>query len=147
MDPKATPWAYFDGAIQGKPPLGGSRGVLYLTKNDKLQIKFASGHCTNSKAELAAIHSVLELVVNRNITSLHIYGDSKMVVDWVNNKIKIKAPHIQQLLRVISRHLVTTSVFSITHICRELNTEADKLSKNTVLLVPSQTKVEETREG
>ena len=29
---KEIPWAYFDGASQGNPPLGGLRGVLYLSK-------------------------------------------------------------------------------------------------------------------
>ena len=65
---KGIPWAYFDGASQGDPPLGGSRGVLYLSGFHKIQTKFALGHCTNNKAKLAALHMVLELAIKNNIS-------------------------------------------------------------------------------
>ena len=47
---KDIPWAYFDGASQGDPLLGGSRGVIYLSDNHKIQAMFDLGHCTNNKA-------------------------------------------------------------------------------------------------
>ena len=62
---KGIPWSFFDGASQGEPPLGGSRGVLYLPVLHKIQDKFAPGHCTNNKAELVALHLVLELAFKK----------------------------------------------------------------------------------
>ena len=57
--------------------------------------KFAPGHCTNNKAELAALHLVLELALNHNINQMQIFGDSRVVVDWANRRIQINAPHLQ----------------------------------------------------
>ena len=88
---KEIPWDFFDGASQGDPPLGGSGAVLYMPNKQKIQAKFVQGHCTNNKAELAALHLVLELALNHNINQMQIFGDSKMVVDWVNRRIQINA--------------------------------------------------------
>ena len=128
------PWAYFDGASQGDPPLGGLGGVLYLSENHKIQARFAPGNCTNNKVELAALHLVLNLAINNNISQLQVFGDSKMVVDWVNRKIQINAPHLQQLLNAIRRLLEFFTGFRISHICRELNMEVDGLSMLALLL-------------
>ena len=78
---KTVPWAFFDGASQGDPPLGGSGGVLYFSDKHKMQAKFAPGHCTNNKAQLVALCMILNLVINNKISQLQVFGDSKMVVD------------------------------------------------------------------
>ena len=78
---KEIPWDFFDGASQGDPPLGSSGAILYLPNKQKIQAKFAPGHYTNNKAELEALHLVLELALNHNINQMQIFGDSKMVVD------------------------------------------------------------------
>ena len=67
---------------------------------------------------------------------MQVFGDSKMVVDWVNRRIQINSPHLQQLLNVISRFLEQFTSFSIAHVYRELNSEADKLSKMALPLEP-----------
>ena len=61
---KAIPWDFFDGASQGEPPLGGSRGVLYFSEKFKVQVRYAPGHCMDNKAELATLHAILELAIN-----------------------------------------------------------------------------------
>ena len=85
------------------PPLGGSGGVLYLSNNHKIQARFAPGHCTNNKAEIATLHLVLQLALNNNISQLQFFGDSKMVVDWVNKKIQINAPKIYSNYSTLSK--------------------------------------------
>ena len=117
--------------------------MLYFFDKHKIQVKFSLGHCTNNKAELAALHLVLNLVINNNITQMQVFGDSKMVVDWVKRKIQINAPHLQQLLNTIRRLLEFFTGFRITHIYRELNMEADGLSKLALLLDPSKLDTEE----
>ena len=92
---KQIPWYFFDGASQGDPPLGGSGAVLYMPNKQKIQAKFAPGHCTNNKVELTTLHLVLELPLNHNINQMQIFGDSKMLVEWANRRIQINAPHLQ----------------------------------------------------
>ena len=67
-----------------------------------------------------------------------------MVVYWVNKKIQINAPHLKQLLNAIRRLLESFSNLMISHIYRELNMEADRLSKITLLLEPGKLETEET---
>ena len=74
---KNIPWAFFNGANQGDPPLGGSGGVLYLSDNHKIQARFSLGHCTNNKLELVALHLVLNLAINKNITQLQVFWGFK----------------------------------------------------------------------
>ena len=120
--------------------MGGSGGVIYFSEKHKVQAKFAPGHCTNNKAELTALHTVLNLAININISQLQVFGDSKMVIDWVNRNIQINSPHLQQLLRAIIRFLEIFTYFSITHIYRELNMEADAL-----LLAPGNLETKEIK--
>ena len=68
-----------------------------------------------------------------------------MVVDCINRKIQINAPHLQQLLNVIRRLLGFFTGFNISHIYRELNMEADGLSKQALLLDPSNMETEVIR--
>ena len=117
--------------------------MLHLSENHKIQERFSPGHCTNNKAELAALHLVLNLVINNNITQMQVFGDSKMVVDWVNRKIQINAPHLQILLNIIRRMLESFTGLRISHIYRELNMEADGLSKLALLLDPGKLETKE----
>ena len=68
-----------------------------------------------------------------------------MVVDWVNKKIEINAPHLQQILRAIRRILDLFSGLSITHVYKELNMEEDSLSKLAVLLALGHLETEEIK--
>ena len=66
-----------------------------------------------------------------------------MVVDLVNRKIQINAPHLQQVLNIIRRLSEFFTGFRIYHIYRELNMEADGLSKLALLLDPGKLETEE----
>ena len=106
-------------------------------------MKYAPGQCSNITTKLESMHAIIELVVKRNIISFQVYGDPKMVVDWVNNKIQIKAPRLHQLLKAIRRILNFFSVLNITHVYRDLKTKADTMSKLALLLAPGEMAIEE----
>ena len=57
-----------------------------------------------------------------------------MTIDWANGKLQINAPHLQHLLKTITEQLVAFETISFKHIYRELNYEADNLSKMTLSL-------------
>ena len=117
--------------------------MLYLSDNHKIQERFSLVHCTNNKEKIATLHLVLNMAINNNISQLQVLGDSKMVVDWVNRKIQINGPHLQQLLNAIRRLLELFTGFRISHVYRELNMEADGLSKLALLLDLGKLKTEE----
>ena len=103
---KNTPWAFFDGASQGEPLLGGAGGILYMNEMSKTEILFAPGQGTNNKAELSTLWLVLKIVTEKNVKNLQICGDSKLTIDWANGKLQINAPHLQHLLRAIKSQLI-----------------------------------------
>ena len=117
--------------------------MLYLSDNHKIQERFSLVHCANNKEKLATLHLVLNMAINKNISQLQVFGDSKIVVDWVNRKIQINAPHLQQLLNTIRRLLEFFTSFRIYNIYRELNMEFDGLSNLALLLDPGKLDTEE----
>ena len=131
---KNTPWAFFDGASQEEPLLGGAGGVLYLNEYSKTEITFAPGQGTNNKAELSALWVVLKIAAEKNVRNLQICGDSKLTIDWENSNLQINATHLQHLLKAIRSQLENFHSTSFQHIYRELNEEADKLSKEALML-------------
>ena len=67
-----------------------------------------------------------------------------MKLDWENNKIHIRAPHLQHLLDEIKRQINLLGYISFHHVYREMNEEANSLSKS-VLLLATGTILEEER--
>ena len=52
-----------------------------------------------------------------------------MVIDWANGKSQIKAPQLQNILKKILHVMTSFESVSFTHIYKEINGEADLLSK------------------
>ena len=67
---------------------------------------------------------------------MHLFRDSKMTIDWENGKIKINAPHLQQLLKATREKISYFETMNFNRIYRELNSEAYKLSKMAPSLPP-----------
>ena len=57
-----------------------------------------------------------------------------MVIDWEKDKIHIKAPHIQHLLRIIKEQKDAFETISFTRVYRDLNTEGNTLSKEALAI-------------
>ena len=57
-----------------------------------------------------------------------------MTIDWANDNIQINAPHLQHMLRSLREQMVAVKSITFQHIYRELNYEADKLSKMALAL-------------
>ena len=91
---KEMPWAFFDGASQGEPPLGGAGAVIFFPSTRKKKIKYAIGQASNNKVELSALWDTLKVAKSSHIQEIQIYGDTKVVVDWENEKNTIRAPKL-----------------------------------------------------
>ena len=78
---KEMSWAFFNGASQGDPLLGGAGAVIFLPSTKKMKIKFATGQASNNKAELSALWATLKVAKSTHIQEIQIYGDSKVVID------------------------------------------------------------------
>eukprot|EP00253_Pinus_taeda_P023686 PITA_23686 len=79
----STPWAFFDGSAQQQ----GCGGGFLLFKNDQhfYKVKLGLGPGTNNFAEIISLRHLLHFALGHNCMHIHIFGDSKIIIDWFNN--------------------------------------------------------------
>jgi ribonuclease HI len=102
---------------------------------------------TNNRAELIGLWNLLEAAKENDIQRLRVFVDSKMVIDWAMNKINIQNIRLEPIMREIRETFNSFSWLSFHHILRELNSKADKLSKDAVLLNPGTFSLYEFHDG
>lgn len=123
----ATPAFYFDGAcVDG---LMGCGAWIKISQRERLHIHWNAGMGSNNKAELIALWWGLRIAVLLQIQDVHIYGDSQVVIGWVNRTMVMMRPDLQGWLRRIRSFWVNLNHPPIMHIYRESNTRADGLSR------------------
>lgn len=122
------PWAYFDGASHNNA--AGVGIIIHLNKSHSLKASVGLGTGSNNFAKLSALKYLLCCLIHRNIFTVQIFGDSLNVVKWVNGKSRCQNYLLRPLLEEILNLKLSCNVFSIEHIYRDRNEEANKLSKD-----------------
>jgi len=74
--------------------------------------------------------------------ALHIYGDSKIIIDNVIGKFSIKNQLLTGWMNIIDFFLKGKNDYSIQHVDRSQNVQADSLSKKGLLLQPGKWKMD-----
>jgi hypothetical protein len=81
-----------------------------------------------------ALKLLLLFAAEKGCTSLQVFGDSLLIINWANHEqfchIARLRPYLAEVLRIIS----TFDTISLSHIYRERNTLADRLSKEATQL-------------
>jgi len=123
---------YIDGASAGNP---GNVGIGYLIYKDNNLVKkngIYLGIQTNNFAEyMAFIFSLIE-VLGMGERNAEVFSDSKLLCEQLNGNFKVKNKNIYPLFVLAKNIISKLEKFSITHIEREKNTEADKLATEAV---------------
>ena len=120
---------YIDGASIGNP---GKVGVGYLIYKDKELLKKEGlflGVQTNNFAEYMALIVALIEVLGIGEDSCSVFSDSQLICEQINGNYKIKNQNIYPLFILAKKIISKFKNFSIKHIDREKNSEADKLAK------------------
>lgn len=78
----AIAWGFFDGAHQGTSGMWGAGAIFSLESSHIISLKYAAGQGTNNRA----VWFLLKTAANRGIVHLQVFGDSKLLMDWANNK-------------------------------------------------------------
>jgi hypothetical protein len=81
---------------------------------------------------LAALWALLFMVSSLNLRKVHIFGDSKIVVDWVNGKDEIQVACLAAQKAHVS--MASLDWYLCKHMYQELNSEVNKLSKEALQL-------------
>jgi ribonuclease HI len=85
------------------------------------------GTATNNVAEYRALLRGLELAADHGGTDLELLGDSELVVRQVEGRYKVKDATMRQLHAKVKDALRDFDRWSIRHVRREQNAEADRL--------------------
>jgi ribonuclease HI len=131
---EGIPWGFFDGTSQGYPPFYGVGVIIFISKDYFFKVCYVPGRGTNMKAEFSARWTLLLFSNMLKLRKVQVLGDSKVAIDWANNKVQIQVVKLQLLLNHIHSSFAKFEWSSFPYIFRELNSMADKLSKETLEL-------------
>ena len=120
--------AFIDGASSGNPGHAGIGVVIYKGNDQILMESKYIGEATNNVAEYSALIHLLDMATKHKIKHLDIFSDSELLVKQISGEYKVRDEKLQGFVKQALAHKKSIE-FTVTHIPREKNKEADKLSK------------------
>jgi len=119
--------AYVDGGSRGNPGPAGVGVVIDGAESGRITITKWIGHQDNNVAEYLALLEALQCAVNLKARKLHVYSDSQVVVRQMLGAYNCRSERLYSL-NWICRKLARSLEFTISHIRRESNIEANGLA-------------------
>ena len=119
--------AYVDGGSHGSPGPSGIGVVIEQPGVEKVRIAKAIGRQDNNVAEYVALLEALQHAVSVKARTLHVYSDSQIVVRQMTGLYACRSPRLYSL-NWTCRKLARSLEFSIAHISRDQNLEANELA-------------------
>lgn len=124
---------FADGASRGNPGQA-AIGVTIKDERGRLitSISQRIGKATNNQAEYRAIIAALEEATRLDADQVDIKTDSELVVKQINGEYRVKKSTLKPLYQQVKQLLSALESFTITHIPRWQNAEADKLANKAL---------------
>jgi ribonuclease HI len=117
-----------DGGARGNP---GPAAIGVVVRDDGgevvAELGERIGETTNNVAEYRALLRGIELAAAQGATELDLVGDSELVVRQVEGRYKVKNEGMKELHQQVKRALREFDSWSIRHVRRERNADADRL--------------------
>jgi len=123
--------AYVDGGCLGNPGPSGIGVVINGCASGPVRIAKWIGHQDNNVAEYAALMEALQYAVSLKAQKLHVYSDSEVVVRQMTGEYTCRSPRLYSL-HWTCRKLARSLAFSISHVPRENNAEANGLAQSAL---------------
>jgi ribonuclease HI len=128
--------AYTDGASRGNPGHSGIGFVITDAAGTPVASNAAYiGTSTNNIAEYSALIKCLETIaaLPEQPHALKVYSDSELMVRQINGVYKVKDEKLKQLHKAVRALLASAPYnFSITHVPRAMNRQADSLANEAI---------------
>ena len=123
---------YTDGGARGNPGPAGT-GIV-IKENGKTVKEYGEyiGETTNNQAEYKALISALKSAQELGAEEVEIFMDSELIVKQVMGEYKVKHPDLAPLFLKLHNLRMGFKKFSITHVRREKNKEADALVNQAI---------------
>ncbi|MFC1932466.1 ribonuclease HI family protein [Chloroflexota bacterium] len=120
---------FTDGVSKGNP---GPAAIGATIKNEQgkiiATISQSIGKTTNNQAEYRAVIAALEYAIRLGANRVDMRSDSELVVRQLNGQYRVKKVHLKTLYQQVKQLLSQLEGYTINHIPREQNTEADRLA-------------------
>ncbi len=123
--------AYVDGGCLGNPGPSGIGVVISGCESGPVEIAKWIGHQDNNVAEYAALMEALQYAVSLKAKTLHVYSDSEVVVRQMTGEYVCRSPRLYSL-HWTCRKLARSLKFSISHVPRENNAQANRLAQKAL---------------
>ena len=123
--------AYVDGGCLGNPGPSGIGVVISGGADGPIRIAKWIGHQDNNVAEYAALMEALQYAVSLKARKLHVYSDSQVVVRQMTGEYMCRSARLYSL-HWTCRKLARSLKFSISHVPRKENVEANRLAQSAL---------------
>lgn len=119
---------YTDGGSRGNPgPSAIGYKIIQPSTLKYLSIGKEIGETTNNVAEYTALCESLNLCLCNDVKSVEVYMDSELVVKQIMGEYRVKNSNLKPFYEKAKTYISQLSEFSIHHISRDKNKEADRL--------------------
>lgn len=118
---------YTDGGARGNPGPAGIGFVLTIPDHEPIQVGNYIGRATNNQAEYRALIAGLERASKENVTELHCFLDSELLVQQMRGKYRVKNAGLAPLYTHAKKIAASFTHITFSHIPREKNKKADQL--------------------
>ena len=120
---------YTDGAARGNPGPAGAGAILRDSDGTVLaEIAEPLGHATNNVAEWTAVLLAVEEARRLGATHVDLRMDSQLVARQISGMYRVKHPDLKPIHASVMALLGTLDGYTVGHVPRELNRDADRLS-------------------
>jgi ribonuclease HI len=121
--------ANIDGASRGNPGPA-AYAVVLRDPSGAIVLELAKqfGRDTNNVAEYYALLAALDYATAHGITALRVRSDSELLVRQMQGRYKVKSEDLKPLHERASKLSRQLSYFTVEHVRREMNSEADALA-------------------
>jgi ribonuclease HI len=117
-----------DGGARGNPGPAAIGAVVRGVGGEMLEQRGERiGAATNNVAEYRALLLGIELAAARGASEVELVGDSELIVRQVKGEYKVKDATLRELHGEVKRALRPFESWTIRHVRREQNAEADRL--------------------
>jgi probable phosphoglycerate mutase len=125
--------AHIDGGSRGNPGPA-AYGVDIKTPQGKPVTAFAKflGETTNNYAEYQGLLAALEYALAHGYPCLRVLTDSELMARQISGSYKVRSPDLRPLYDKAQAMIARLESFSIRHVYREQNREADRLANQAM---------------
>ena len=122
-----------DGASRGNPGLA-AIGATIKDEQGKLIARISQriGRTTNNQAEYRAIIAALEEATKLGARQVELNSDSELVVRQIKGEYRVKKVTLKPLYQRVKQLESCLESFTINHIPRQQNIEADRLANKAL---------------